>query len=936
MLPFPIFLLLLFSATLLAPSPPVLVGFIRTATLQSSTWSYLLSISSSASPSPSETSSLPVLAPIAPLDLSPTYCSPSPVHVAPNNTIPRSFVHGRDDRTTSTAVLLVILLGMFNCLVYKLLVHDGPNGAHGAEVKSEQLMVFPCSTLATSPSEESICHHAPAVDEMPPPFLSLDTAKSVSEFLERESLPHHAVTPPSFSSSSFEVAILSQSPPSEQPLPFLHVLSREFSLDNSERKANGDSCLVTLPASDSTLIIPSSASATTTQSTNFEVWSPTSVVSVAEIDDSKPELPQSTLLGTETAKEDASPQLDLSSIPHPQESRPGSELHSDHMLLLAIQNTCEIDPDGQDIFSYQPPRFDGDGDETFDYRGVDWTPEAQLTPPVPLVDDPALHSYLHGQFFGHAPSQSDEKSTSDIVNTCNLSPRFSLPLDVIPKRTVVECAARYALDDIQVGMKVQSKGKITSITRCASAGDLGGMFETTKETQAFTVSDGDIVDDDATHNRVTLLRADAPIFKPRSSGMDKDVALLPGLQGTVSVGLKGSIHAPQNDEVLHTQGCDRVSESMHAIRRACAPATTFETNSGSLEPAVETGGFRASIVAVEGRDAQPASPNSQGLTSGIHASVHAPQRLSPGAQQALDENTEKLRMPPTQVTTRSSPTDDDMRSGLNASMHAPKGCLPSQAAQRSPKHSADAPNWAAAARTQDSSAASSDDSFLAQRGNSPDPVVLASELPPTTSRCAVQGRGEGSTSVDNSDGSSDHADDHEGTTTTGSGETDNGLDEADDLTEQQDSTARARRTRRRGKPRRREKVPYVPPPRMHNLTQNPIVDIIAARTSNVLAIPPTTLSGRYYTHSPAPPPHHPMSAPGPMVVPNGIMPKYLGRHPHYNHPMHMGPPHMAGHHHPPTVPAFQPPGPYNPMPYHHGPQPPLMSSQPPFAPLYGR
>ena len=422
--------------------------------------------------------------------------------------------------------------------------------------------------------------------------------------------------------------------------------------------------------------------------------------------------------------------------------------------------------------------------------------------------------------------------------------------------------------------------------------------------------------------------------------MDKDVALLPGLQGTVSVGLKGSLHAPQNEE-LHTQGCGGVSESMHAIRRACAPATTSENNSGSLEPSVETGGCRASIVAVEERDAQPASPNSQGVTSGIHASVHAPQHFSPGAQQALDENTEKLRMQPTQVTTRSSPTDDNMRGGLTASIHAPKGCLPSQAAQRSPKHSADAPNWAAAARAQDSSAASGHNSSLAQRGNSPDAVVLASssssELPLTTSRCAAQDREEeGSTSVDNSDGSSDHADDHEGTTTTGSGETDNGLDEADDLNEQQDSTARTRRTRRRGKPRRREKAPYVPPPRMHNLTQNPIVDIIAARTSNALAVPPAALSGQYYTHSPAPPLHHPMSAPGPMVVPNGIIPNQLGRHPHYNYPLHMPPPHMSGHHHPPPVPAFQPPGPYNPMSYPHGPQPPLMSSHPPFAPLYGR
>jgi hypothetical protein len=119
MLPFPIVLLLIFSTTLLAPAPAVLFGLVRTLTLLSSEWNTLpMSMSSPTLPSHSpEIPLLPILLPQAPFDASLTCRGPSPVSMAWNNTIPSSQVYTTDDRPTSTAVLLVVVLAMVNCLV---------------------------------------------------------------------------------------------------------------------------------------------------------------------------------------------------------------------------------------------------------------------------------------------------------------------------------------------------------------------------------------------------------------------------------------------------------------------------------------------------------------------------------------------------------------------------------------------------------------------------------------------------------------------------------------------------------------------------------------------------------------------------------------------------------------------------------------------------
>jgi hypothetical protein len=357
------------------------------------------------------------------------------------------------------------------------------------------------------------------------------------------------------------------------------------------------------------------------------------------------------------------------------------------------------------------------------------------------------------------------------------------------------------------------------------------------------------------------------------------------LRRPVSVGLEASIHAPQSEEVSQTQGCARVSQPIDATGRACSPPTT-----DTPERPVETSSLHASIDVAEeptsSRNAQPTRSTSPKVTGRIHASIHAPPDSSTGAPQAVGENIEKSGEKPTHAMTRSSPTDNGTQDGLHASIHAPARCRPSQSAQRSSKHSTDVPNWAAISRAQNSSTAPGG-GFQAQCGNSPDPAG-APDLP-TTTRCAARDQ-EGGT-VDNSDGSLVSADDQEGTT--GSGETDNTVSEADDS--KQDSTKPSRRPRRRGKPRRpRQKVPYVPPPRMRDSIQHPAVDVMAQG--------PASLSSHHYTHAHPLPPHHSISAPGPMVPPNGIIHDQFGQHSYYNHSY----PHVA------PIPGFQPPGLHNP------------------------
>jgi hypothetical protein len=371
---------------------------------------------------------------------------------------------------------------------------------------------------------------------------------------------------------------------------------------------------------------------------------------------------------------------------------------------------------------------------------------------------------------------------------------------------------------------------------------------------------------------------------------------------SVSAGLEASIHAPRNEEILQTQGRVEVLD-----------ATT-----NTPERPIESGGFQTFIDAVEesesSRNAQPTKSASPRVTDGLRASIHAPPDPSTGTLQALGDDTENLEEP-THSMTRSNST----RSGLDASIHAPAAGQSGQSAQRSSKHHTDVPNWAAICRAEKSSTEGSPDSAAALDEH-------ASE-PSTTTRCAASDQ-EGS-SVDDSDGSSlVHADDQEDTTI-GSGEIDSTPGEVD-ASDGQDSagTKPSRKSRRRGGRRTRQKIPYVPPPRMQNLpvTQHSVIDVRAqgpGQVPNVLAAPPSLSRHHHYTQAPPAPSHyHPTSAPGPIFPPNGIMHDQFGRYPHYY-------PHVA------PIPGFQPPGPHNnPRFYPIWPHP-HVSPHPPSTLLYG-
>ena len=312
------------------------------------------------------------------------------------------------------------------------------------------------------------------VGEMSSLLLPVDTENSISESLEHES-PRSMVTP--LSLSSFEVTILSQpSTPFGQSTPLLHVLSCDFSLGRSEKTMDSDSNPTML-----SLLNSGYSSASENSATVFEAPSSTSVVASVEMDDPEPEIPNT--LDTETAKEDISTLLDPTDVAPESVFEPGNELHDKSFLPPAVEDTSDLDADADCVFRYEPPELESD-DETFDYRGVDWTPAPEtlgipLTPPTetqaPLPDLHPLSGSYHDRCSVLAPSLS-VTFIQDVMMARDHSPRISLPLDPTLKPTATECAARYASDDIRVGVEDRREAKITSITRCTSADNLGGIF----------------------------------------------------------------------------------------------------------------------------------------------------------------------------------------------------------------------------------------------------------------------------------------------------------------------------------------------------------------------------------------------------------------------------------------------------------------------------
>ncbi len=339
------------------------------------------------------------------------------------------------------------------------------------------------------------------------------------------------------------------------------------------------------------------------------------------------------------------------------------------------------------------------------------------------------------------------------------------------------------------------------------------------------------------------------------------------------VGLKASIHAPRNDDFsrMQMQECVGTLDSMHTIKQASPLPIESRTRSHSPELVSAADGIQESTHSAPKPGSQElaystAAGSSTSQASGLESSTLSLAEADARAIQTPKEFAEILIPPTTQATIGSNTPR-----GLAASIHAPQGCLPSQAKREIAGHSADAPNWAAAAR--EDSAAASRGSSLAQHGKTPDQGLDDSDESdvPTATRCAIQDDENEGSGFDDSDGSMHPAaDDRDGAA--GSYETDSGLDVADDSNEQQSAT-RSRRSRRRGKLRRpRTKVPYLPPPRMRNLTQHPIVNMLAeAQALHRLAAGTAVSNGQHYSHSLPQQSQHPASGSGSIVPPQAMV-----------------------------------------------------------------
>jgi hypothetical protein len=204
-----------------------------------------------------------------------------------------------------------------------------------------------------------------------------------------------------------------------------------------------------------------SPSVSATQAAAFKAPSASPVEPAIRIDDLEVGLPECTPLDTEAAKVATSLLLDPSNISHPGSPEPSGELQDDSISSPAIEDSCELDADEQDVFFYQPSNSEGDGDEVLHYKEVVSTSEAPKAPPAPATEDlafpsPQLRLRSRGHSLDYASSFSAKKSASEVVNTCLPSPRFSFLLD---------CTS-----------EGQSEGEIASITRCASADNLVGTF----------------------------------------------------------------------------------------------------------------------------------------------------------------------------------------------------------------------------------------------------------------------------------------------------------------------------------------------------------------------------------------------------------------------------------------------------------------------------
>ncbi|KAI9461036.1 hypothetical protein BJY52DRAFT_247013 [Lactarius psammicola] len=761
---------------------------------------------------------------------------------------------------------------------------------------------MPCQSAQLAPvlSEDSTPYYT--IYEFPSPWPVINTNILTTGTLEHDGLPDAVIAP-----SCLEL---------ERGRPHSSALFEQSSLfpRDSDKATDHDLSLETLSVSGCTSC-DDWTQGTTAQFTGSKGSCSAPIALVAAIE--YPELvpPQCDPLDIAAVKTG----VDHSSVPLSQEpERPSEPRDSDNSTPPpAIEGACDVN-NVHEAFLSNDPEGDDDG-ETFDYKGVDWEPRASGVP------TPSPASSLEPHFeHPHTPSKTDHDSTSSSLSTSSL------------KESALQASTMYASDDIQVGLKCKNEAKTAYNTRrrikCASADDLRVMVELV---QATRVPDSgpvtplhDIGDKCISINQVALLGEDLPVFTQEASATSEEVTSFTGPPQPVFVGLKASIHAPRNDELLRTQTqeCAGTLDSMHTINQASSLPVVSQTrpNSPKLVSAID--GIQESTRSAptpcpQGLAYPTVAKSSASQTSGLELSTLSPTEADAGGIQTPNEPAE-ISVPPTAQATIGS----NAPRGLAASMHAPQECLPVQAKREILGHSADAPNWAAAAR-EDSTAAASRGSSSAQRGKTPDNELDDSDELDVSmaTRCAIQDDENEGSGVDDSDGSMHPAaDDRDGAA--GSYETDSGLDAADDSNEQE-STTWSRRSRRRGKPRRsRTKVPYLPPPRMRNLTQHPIADmLIEARALHGLTTGPAVSNGQHYSHALPQQSLHPASGSGSGSI---VPPQAMGSDPlgqplgyHQTQQQHMGSSSTANFHpsHISSLQSFTSPAPYYPILYPQNP-----------------
>ena len=119
MLPIPIFLLLVFGVSILAPAPAILIHLMKTVSLSAppSHIPTIPALPSTFLPPAEETLYLPVPDPQPTLDVASICRGQSSMDMAPNSTTPLLQAHEATGYTTRATILPVVVLAMVNCLV---------------------------------------------------------------------------------------------------------------------------------------------------------------------------------------------------------------------------------------------------------------------------------------------------------------------------------------------------------------------------------------------------------------------------------------------------------------------------------------------------------------------------------------------------------------------------------------------------------------------------------------------------------------------------------------------------------------------------------------------------------------------------------------------------------------------------------------------------